>query len=57
MFNLFMFLFTAALFYALTPDILLSLPPNSSKYIVALVHAFVFATVFHLTHKLVSRSS
>jgi len=48
-----MFLFSALLFFVLTPGILLSLPPNSGKYVVALVHALVFALVWSLTHKLV----
>jgi hypothetical protein len=46
-------LFTAILFFVLTPGILLRLPSNGSKYTVAAVHAVVFALVFHFTHKLV----
>jgi len=52
MYNLFMFLYTAVLFYVLTPGILLSLPPKSSKMVVAATHAFVFALVYKLTHRM-----
>lgn len=48
-----MFLFTALLFFLLTPGILLSLPPGGSKKVVAAVHAVVFALVWTFTHKLV----
>ena len=48
-----MTLFTAALFFALTPGILLKLPEGGSKYIVALTHALVFALVYLFTHKMV----
>lgn len=46
-------LYTAFLFFLLTPAILLRLPPNGSKYVVALVHAIVFAVIFHFTKDLV----
>jgi hypothetical protein len=46
-------LYSAVLFFILTPGILVSLPPKSGKYIVALTHAVVFAIVWHFTHKLV----
>jgi len=49
-----MSLFVAVLFYVLTPGILLSLPSDTeSKQTIAMVHALVFALVFHLTHKTV----
>ena len=41
------------LFFALTPGILVTLPPNGSKIVVAVIHAAVFALAFHLTHKVV----
>jgi len=41
----------AALFFALTPGVLLSLPPKGGKLVVAATHAIVFAFVFHLAHK------
>ena len=47
-----MSIYLAALFFLLTPGIVLSLPNGGSKYTVAAVHAVVFALVFHLTHKL-----
>lgn len=37
-----------ALFTALTPGILVSLPPKGSKLTVAITHGFVFAVVFSL---------
>ena len=48
-----MSLFVAALFFVLTPGIVLSLPPKGSKYVVALTHAVVFALVYALVHKMV----
>ena len=48
-----MSLFVAALFFALTPGVLVSLPPRSSKMVVAATHAVVFAAVYHFTHKAV----
>ena len=48
-------LYAAVLFFLLTPAILLRLPPNGSKFVVAGVHALVFALIFHFTHKLVWR--
>lgn len=46
-----MTLFVAALFYVLTPGILLTLPKGGSKMMVAATHALVFAVVFSLVHK------
>jgi hypothetical protein len=48
-----MFIFTALLFFILSPGVLVSLPPKGSKLVVAGVHAVVFALVFTFTHKLV----
>ena len=53
MFHPLMLAYVAVLFFVLTPGVLLSLPPKSSKMVVAATHAVVFALVFHLTHKLV----
>lgn len=53
--NLFMTVFVALLFVALTPGVLVSLPPGGSKLTVALFHGVVFALVYHLTHKAVWR--
>ena len=49
-----MSLFVAALFVALTPGVLLTLPSKGSKLTVAVVHGLVFAVVYHLTRKAVS---
>lgn len=46
-----MSVFVAVLFFVLTPGVLLSLPPGGSKYVVAAVHAVVFAVVLHLAYK------
>ena len=50
-----MTLYVAALFFVLTPGVLVSLPPGGKKMTVALVHAVVFAVVYQLTHKMVYR--
>jgi hypothetical protein len=46
-------LYSAILFFLLTPGILLRLPPTGGKFLVAAVHAVVFALVWHFTHKLI----
>jgi len=51
--NWMMALFVAALFFVLTPGVLLRLPPGGSLMTVAAVHAVVFAMVYHFTHKMV----
>jgi hypothetical protein len=48
-----MFLFSTILFFVLSPGILLTIPPKSSKTTVALVHALVFSTLWYFTHTLV----
>lgn len=45
-----MLAFVALLFAALTPGVLVTLPPRSSKLTVALTHGVVFALVYHFTH-------
>ena len=50
-------IYTALLFFVLTPGILLSLPPKSSKLMVAGTHAVLFALLYHFTHKMVWRAS
>ena len=50
-------IYTALLFFILTPNVLLSLPPKSSKLVVAGTHAVIFAIIYHFTHKLVWRFS
>ena len=49
--NFFMFLVIVALFYVLTPGILLRLPAKASPKIVALTHGVVFALVWWIIHK------
>jgi hypothetical protein len=49
--HILMTLFTAALFFALTPHILVSIPAHGTKYMVAATHALLFALIYHLTHK------
>ena len=46
-------IFAALLFFVLSPTILLRIPSNGSKYLVAGVHALVFGLVFYFTHNLV----
>ena len=41
-----MFLFTALLFFLLTPGILVTLPPKGKKMTVAAVHAVLFGLLF-----------
>jgi hypothetical protein len=49
-------LYAAVLFYALTPGVLLSLPPGASHQTVNLTHAVVFGVVLALTHKMVCKA-
>jgi hypothetical protein len=51
MFHPLMSLAVAALFFVLTPGILVSLPSGKGKFVVAATHAVIFALVFHFTHK------
>jgi hypothetical protein len=51
MFNLLMTAFTALLFVALTPGVLVTLPPKASPIVAALTHGVLFALVYHFTHK------
>lgn len=48
-----MSLYLAVLFVALTPGVLLSLPPKASKMTVVLTHAVVFTVIWHFTHRAV----
>jgi len=45
--------YCAALFFVLTPGILVTLPKGGSKMVVAATHAVIFATVCHLTRRFV----
>ena len=46
-----MLAYIALLFYVLSPGVLLRIPPNGSKMMVAAVHAVVFAVVYSFTHR------
>lgn len=50
-----MLAYVAVLFYVLTPGILLRIPQNGSKMMVAAVHAVVFALAYKFTHRFVWR--
>jgi hypothetical protein len=54
MFNLSSVLYLVFLFYVISPNVLLRIPPNGSKHVVALVHAVVFALVYYYTSGYVS---
>jgi len=51
MFHVLMSLAIAALFFVLTPGVVVSLPSGKGKFVVAATHAVIFALVFHFTHK------
>jgi hypothetical protein len=55
--NFFMTLYLAALFVALTPGVLLTLPKGGNKMTVAVVHGLVFAVVWYFTHRMAFRYS
>jgi hypothetical protein len=50
-------IYSAILFFILTPNILVRLPPKSSKFVVAATHAVIFALVFHFTCKIVWKAT
>jgi hypothetical protein len=45
-----MLLYITALFVALTPGILLTLPIKGSKLLVAVIHGLIFALIYYLTY-------
>jgi len=49
--NILLFLYIVLLFVALTPSVLITLPPKSSKLVVALTHGAIFGGIWWLTHK------
>lgn len=51
--SLLVILYSAILFFILSPGVLLRIPKNGDKFTVAGVHAVVFALVFGLTYKFV----
>ena len=44
-------LYIALLFFLLTPGVLVRLPPHSGTRTVAIVHAIIFALLYHYTCK------
>jgi len=48
-------LYSAILFFVLTPNVLLRLPPKGSTMMVAFVHALVFGIVFYFAHALIMK--
>ena len=55
MFHPLMSAFTALLFIALTPGILVTLPPKGKPIVVAITHGILFALIYAVTHKAVRR--
>ena len=55
--NLVISIYSAILFFVLSPGVLLRLPSNGSKFTVACVHAIVFAVVLYFTAGFVWRMS
>jgi len=55
--NLAVAIYSAILFFVLSPNVLLRLPRNGSKFVVAGVHALIFAAVLYFTQKWVWRMS
>jgi hypothetical protein len=51
--SLLVVIFSALLFFVLTPGVIVRLPKNGGKFTVAGVHALIFALIFWLTHKFV----
>ncbi len=47
-------LVTVALFVVLTPGVLVTLPPKSSKLVVAAVHGLLFAVLSPIVHRLLT---
>uniref|UniRef100_A0A6C0L848 Uncharacterized protein n=1 Tax=viral metagenome TaxID=1070528 RepID=A0A6C0L848_9ZZZZ len=55
--NLVVAIYSAILFFVLSPGVLLRLPSNGSKFMVAGVHSLVFAVVLYFTAGFVWRMS
>jgi hypothetical protein len=55
--NLVMFLYLAVLAFALSPGVLLRLPPGGSLTTVAITHALVISLVYGLTSTFIYRSA
>jgi len=53
--QIFLMIYSAVLFFLLTPNILVTLPPTSSKYVIAATHGILFAVIYMITHPFVTR--
>lgn len=51
--SIYLTLYLVALFFVLTPGVLVTLPPKSDKITVAITHAIVFAVIYQLTFNIV----
>lgn len=51
--DIFMILYAAALFYLLTPGIIVKFPANGSNKTIALTHGVIFALLWSISHKFV----
>jgi hypothetical protein len=49
--NALLFIYALALFFVLTPNVLVKIPMKGSKYLVAAVHALIFAVVWIVTYR------
>ena len=55
--NLVVALYSAILFFVLSPNVFLRLPRNGSKMVVTAVHALIFAVILYFTQKWVWKLS
>jgi preprotein translocase subunit SecG len=55
--NILLFIILVVLFVLLTPGVLVYLPPKSSKLTTAITHGVIFAIIWSLTHKFLSRTT
>jgi hypothetical protein len=53
--NIVLFIIFVLLFVLLTPGVLVSLPPKSSKLVTAITHGFIFAVILLLIHKFLGK--
>jgi len=57
MMNIVLFIIFVLLFVVLTPGIVVSLPPKSSKLITAITHGFIFALIWTLVNKFLFKAT
>lgn len=55
--NALSFIYVFVLFFILTPGVLVTLPPKSSKMVVAAVHGLLFTLILAFTYQIVARLS